>query len=46
VTAVLLVVVGPVLLSPSSNGKPEVATAVVVVPDDVHEDVRNMMSCI
>jgi hypothetical protein len=27
-------------------GKPEVATAVVVVPDDEHEDVRNMLSCI
>jgi hypothetical protein len=26
------------LLSPSSDGKPEVATAVVVAPDDGHED--------
>jgi len=38
VTVVLLVVVGPVLLSLSSSGKPEVATAVVVAPDDGHED--------
>ena len=29
------------LLSPSSDGKP-----VVVAPDDEHEDVRNMLSCI
>ena len=34
------------LLSPSSDGKPEAATAVVVAPDDGHEDVRNMFSCI
>jgi hypothetical protein len=27
-------------------GKPEVATAVVVTPDDGHEDARNMLSCI
>ena len=33
------------LLSPSSDGKPEAATA-VVVPDDGHEDARNMLSCI
>ena len=26
------------LLSPSSNGKPKAATAVVVIPDDGHED--------
>jgi hypothetical protein len=26
------------LLSPSSDGKPEAATAVVVAPDDGHED--------
>jgi len=26
------------LLSPSSDGKPEAATAVVVAPDDQHED--------
>ena len=48
VTAVLLVVVGPAgrparprptaLLSPSSDGKPEAATAVIVAPDDGHED--------
>ena len=49
--ALLLVVVGPArprptaLLSPSSDGKPE-ATAVVVAPDDGHEDARNMLSCI
>jgi hypothetical protein len=30
------------LLSPSSDGKPEAATAVVVAPDDGHEDARNM----
>jgi hypothetical protein len=33
------------LLSPSSDGKPEAATA-VVAPDDGHEDDRNMFSCI
>jgi hypothetical protein len=33
-------------LSPSSDGKPEVATAVVVAPDDGREDARNMLSCI
>jgi hypothetical protein len=26
--------------------KPETATAVVVAPDDGHEDSRNMLSCI
>jgi len=26
--------------------KPEAATAVVVAPDDGHEDTRNMLSCI
>jgi len=26
------------LLSPSSDSKPEAATAVIVVPDDGHED--------
>ena len=36
--AVLLVVVG-------ADGKPEAATAVVVAPDDGHEDARNMLSC-
>jgi len=52
VIAVLLVVVGPdrprptALLSPSSDGKPEAATAVVVAPDDGHKDSRNMFSCI
>jgi hypothetical protein len=34
------------LLSPSSDGKPETATAVVVAPDDGHDDARNMLSCI
>ena len=34
------------LLSPSSDGKPEAATAVVVAPDVGHEDARNMLSCI
>jgi len=34
------------LLSPSSDGKPEAATVVVVVPDGGHEDARNMLSCI
>jgi len=34
------------LLSPSSDGKPEAATAVVVAPDDGHEDARNRLSCI
>ena len=34
------------LLSPSSDGKPEDATAVVLAPDDGHEDARNMLSCI
>jgi len=28
------------------NGKPEAATAVVVAPDDGHDDARNMLSCI
>jgi len=35
-----------VLLSPSSDGKPEAATAVFVAPDDGHEGARNMLSCI
>jgi len=34
------------LLSPSSDGKPEAATAVVLAPDDGREDARNMLSCI
>jgi hypothetical protein len=34
------------LLPPSSDGKPEAATVVVVAPDDGHEDSRNMLSCI
>jgi hypothetical protein len=52
VIAVLLVVVGPArprptaLLSPSSDGKSEAATAVFVAPDHGHEDARNMLSCI
>jgi len=36
----------PTALSPISDGKPEAATAVVVAPDDGHEDARNMLSCI
>jgi hypothetical protein len=28
------------------KSKPEAATAVVVAPDDAHEDSRNMLSCI
>jgi hypothetical protein len=53
VVAVLLVVVGP---WPDNDRqhcyyhaptvKPEAATAVVVAPDDGHEDARNMLSCI
>ena len=48
----MMVVVGPArprptaLLSPSSDSKPEAFTAVVVAPDDGHEDARNMLSCI
>jgi hypothetical protein len=34
------------LLSRSSDGKSEAATAVVVAPDDGHEDIRNMLSFI
>jgi hypothetical protein len=34
------------LLSPSSDGKPEGATADVVAHNDGHEDARNMLSCI
>jgi hypothetical protein len=34
------------LLPPSSDGKPEAATAVVVAPGDGHEDARNTLSCI
>ena len=36
--AVLLVVVGPAATA--------AATAVVVAPEDGHEDARNMLSCI
>jgi hypothetical protein len=36
----------PALLSPRSDGKPEAVTAVVVAPDEGHEDARNMLSCI
>jgi hypothetical protein len=28
------------------TAKPEAATAVVVAPDDGHENIRNMLSCI
>ena len=31
------------LLSQSSDGKPEAATAVVVAPDDEHEDAQNVL---
>jgi hypothetical protein len=34
------------LLSPSSDDKPEAATAFVVAHDDGHEDARNMLSCV
>jgi hypothetical protein len=34
------------LLPPSSDGKPKAATAIVVAPDDGHEDARNILSCI
>jgi len=34
------------LLSPSTDGKPEAASAVAVAPDDGHEDAWNMLSCI
>jgi len=53
VIAVLLVAVGLAgptttnsTASPSSDCKPEAATAVVVAPDDGHEDAWNMLSCI
>jgi hypothetical protein len=36
---------GRVMLSPSSDGKPE-ATTTVVAPDDGHEDARNMLICV
>ena len=36
----------PTALSPSCDGKPEAATAVVVAPDDGHEVALNMLSCI
>jgi hypothetical protein len=35
-----------VLLPLSSDSKPEAATAVVVAPDNGHEDAQNMLSCI
>jgi len=34
------------LLSLSSDGKPEAATAVVVAPDGGHGDAQNILSCI
>ena len=55
VVAVLLVVVGPAVRPDHDQQhcyhhaptvKPEAATAAVVAPDDGHEDVRNMLSCI
>jgi hypothetical protein len=47
VIAVLLVVVDLTMTnsSPSSDVKPEAATA-VVAPDDGHENAQNMLSCI
>jgi len=39
-------VIAVLLLPPSSYGKPEAATAVVITPDDGHEDAGNMLSCI
>jgi hypothetical protein len=33
-------------LSPSSDGKLDAATVLVVVPDDGHEAARDMLSCI
>jgi hypothetical protein len=33
-------------LPPSSDSRLEAATAVVVAPDDGHEDARKMLSCI
>jgi hypothetical protein len=33
------------LLSLSSDGKPKAPAAVVVAPNNSHEDVRNMLSC-
>jgi hypothetical protein len=50
VVAVLLVVVGPDHDQQHCDHhaptvKPEAATAVVVAPDYVREDVRNMLSC-
>jgi hypothetical protein len=55
VIAVLMVVVRPAVRPEHDQQhcyhhaptvKPEAATAVVVAPDDGHEDARNMMSCI
>jgi hypothetical protein len=55
VIAVLLVVVGPAgrpdhdqqhCYHHAPKVKSEAATAVVVAPDDGHEDVQNMLSCI
>jgi hypothetical protein len=34
------------IVSLMTIGKPEAATAVVVAPDNGHEDARNMLSCI
>ena len=50
----ILVAVGPgptrprptALLPPSSDGKSEAATAVLLAPDDGQEDARNMLSYI
>jgi len=48
---VLLVVVGPAGPTTTNSTaitklRQEAATAVVVAPDDGHEDTRNMLSCI
>jgi hypothetical protein len=44
-SSILWLTVGA-LLSPSSDGKSEAATAIVVAPNDGHEEARNMFSCI
>jgi hypothetical protein len=35
-----------VVVRPAPTVKPEAATAVVVAPDDGHEDARNLLICI
>jgi hypothetical protein len=56
VVAVLLVVVGPVVNRSENDQqhcyhnaptvKPEADNAVVVAPDDGHDDARNMLNCV